>query len=169
LDYFSQLAEHLGRATKYQFLAEYLGGQKIPEMRDLKVPAIRGKLGGKVFYSFVSTAEQLFKICFVNHRTLADPLALPTYQRMVKRARLRSIGDYIKEGGFFPTNILINFDDRRQFDRKGGDTNSDVQFGDLHLPERYKSALDSRWTASVVRLFCCRSKIFQAEHSCDRV
>lgn len=140
LDYFSQLAEHLGRATKYQFLAEYLGGQKIPEMRDSKVPAIKGKLGGKVFYSFVSTAEQLLKICFVNHRTLADPLALPTYQRMVKRARLRSIGEYIKSGGFFPTNILINFDERRQFDRKGGDPNSDVQFGDLHLPERYKSA-----------------------------
>ncbi len=140
LDYFSQLAEHLGRATKYQFLAEYLGGQKIPEMRDQKVPAIKGKLGGKVFYSFVSTAEQLLKICFVNHRTLADPLALPTYQRMVKRARLRSIGDYLKSGGFFPTNILINFDERRPFDRKGGDLNSDVQFGDLHLPERYKSA-----------------------------
>jgi DNA sulfur modification protein DndB len=140
LDYFSQLAEHLGRATKYQFLAEYLGGQKIPEMRDSKVPAIRGKLGGKVFYSFVSTAEQLLKICFVNHRTLADPLALPTYQRMVKRARLRSIGDYLKSGGYFPTNILINFDERRPFDRKGGDANSDVQFGDLHLPERYKSA-----------------------------
>jgi len=140
LDYFSQLAEHLGRATKYQFLAEYLGGQKIPEMRDSKVPAIRGKLGGKVFYSFVSTAEQLLKICFVNHRTLADPLALPTYQRMVKRARLRSIGEYLKLGGFFPTNVLINFDERRPFDRKGGDANSDVQFGDLHLPERYKSA-----------------------------
>jgi DNA sulfur modification protein DndB len=140
LDYFSQLAEHLGRATKYQFLAEYLGGQKIPEMRDSKVPAIKGKLGGKVFYSFVSTAEQLLKICFVNHRTLADPLALPTYQRMVKRARLRSIGEYIKTGGFFPTNILINFDERRPFDRKGGDPDSDVQFGDLHLPEKYKSA-----------------------------
>lgn len=140
LDYFSQLSEHLGRATKYQFLAEYLGGQKIPAMRDVKVPAIKGKLGGKVFYSFVSTAEQLLKICFVNHRTLADPLALPTYQRMVKRTRLRSIGDFLKSGGFFPTNILINFDERRPFDRKGGDTDSDVQFGDLHLPERYKSA-----------------------------
>src|SRR5262249_25780330 len=30
VDYFSQLAEHLGRATRYQFLAEYLGGQRIP-------------------------------------------------------------------------------------------------------------------------------------------
>jgi DNA sulfur modification protein DndB len=112
VDYFSQLSEHLGRATRYQFLAEYLGGQKIPEMKDVKVPAIRGKLGGNTFYSFVSTPEQLLKICFVNHRTLADPLALPTYQRLVKRGRLKSIGDFIKGGGYFPTNVLINFDDR---------------------------------------------------------
>jgi len=109
IDYFSQLAEHLGRATKYQFLAEYLGGQKIPELKNIKVPAIRGKLGGRTFYSFVSTPEQLLKICFVNHRTLADPLALPTYQRLVKRSRLKAIGEFIKSGGYFPTNILINF------------------------------------------------------------
>jgi DGQHR domain-containing protein len=140
LDYFSQLAEHLGRATRYQFLAEYLGGQKIPEMKDVKVPATRGRLGGKVFYSFVSTPEQLLKICFVNHRTLADPLALPTYQRLVRKSRLKSIGNFIKGGGFFPTNILINFDERPLFDKKSNDKNADIEFGDLHLPERYKSA-----------------------------
>jgi len=140
IDYFSQLSEHLGRATRYQFLAEYLGGQKIPELKDIKVPAIRGKLGGKTFYSFVSTPEQLLKICFVNHRTLADPLALPTYQRLVKRSRLKAIGAFIKEGGYFPTNILINFDERRRFDRKANDEKTDVQFGELHLPDKYKSA-----------------------------
>ena len=140
VDYFSQLSEHLGRATRYQFLAEYLGGQKIPEMRDVKVPAIRGRLGGKTFYSFVSTPAQLLKICFVNHRTLADPLALPTYQRLVKKSRLKAIGDFIKGGGYFPTNILINFDERRRFDKRANQEDSDVQFGDLHLPEKYKSA-----------------------------
>jgi DGQHR domain-containing protein len=140
VDYFSQLSEHLGRATRYQFLAEYLGGQRIPELKDIKVPAIRGKLGGKTFYSFVSTPEQLLKICFVNHRTLADPLALPTYQRLVKKGRLKSIGEFIKNGGYFPTNILINFDERRRFERRATDELADVQFGDLHLPDKYKSA-----------------------------
>jgi len=95
IDYFCQLSEHLGRATRYHFLAEFLGGQKIPELKDLTVPAIRGKLGGKTFYSFVSTPEQLLKICFVNHLTLADPLALPTYQRLMKKNRLKAIGDFI--------------------------------------------------------------------------
>lgn len=140
VDYFSQLAEHLGRATRYQFLAEYLGGQKIPELKDVTVPAIRGKLGGRTFYSFVSTPEQLLKICFVNHRTLADPLALPTYQRLVKRGRLKAIGDFIRKGGYFPTNILINFDERRRFERTAKDDAADVQFGNLFLPDKYKSA-----------------------------
>jgi DNA sulfur modification protein DndB len=128
-DYFSQLSEHLGRATRYQFLAEYLGGQKIPELKDIKVPAIRGKLGDKTFYSFVSTPEQLLKICFVNHRTLADPLALPTYQRLVKRSRLKAIGEFIKNGGYFPTNILINFDEKRRFERKAKDVLADTVSG----------------------------------------
>jgi DNA sulfur modification protein DndB len=140
IDYFSQLAEHLGRATRFQFLAEYLGGQKIPELKDVKIPAIRGKLGGRAFYSFVSTAEQLLKICFVNHRTLADPLALPTYQRLVKKSRLKSIGEFISTGGFFPTNILINFDAKVRFEKKENNEGTDVQFGDLYLPDRYKSA-----------------------------
>ena len=109
IDYFSQLSEHLGRATRYQFLAEYLGGEKIPELKDTTVPAIRGKLGGRTFYSFVSTPEQLLKICFVNHRTLADPLALPTYQRLVKKSRLKAIGEFIKDGGYFPTKHLDQF------------------------------------------------------------
>lgn len=140
IEYFSQLSEHLGRATRFQFLAEYLGGQKIPELKDIKVPAIKGKLGGRNFYSFVSTAAQLLKICFVNHRTLADPLALPTYQRLVKKSRLKSIGAFIADGGFFPTNILINFDSKVRFEKKEKNEDTDVQFGDLYLPDRYKSA-----------------------------
>jgi DGQHR domain-containing protein len=97
-------------------------------------------LGGKTFYSFVSTPEQLLKICFVNHRTLADPLALPTYQRLIKRSRLKAIGEFICAGGFFPTNILLNFDEKRRFDKKANDERAEVQFGDLHLPDKYKSA-----------------------------
>ncbi len=140
IGYFSQLAEHLGRATRFQFLAEYLGGEKIPELKDVTIPAIRGKLGGKTFYSFVSTPEQLLKICFVNHRTLADPLALPTYQRLVKRSRLKAIGEFIKAGGYFPTSILINFEEKRRFEKKANSESTDVQFGELYLPDRYKSA-----------------------------
>src|SRR6185437_9149522 len=71
---------------------------------------------------------------------LADPLALPTYQRLVKKSRLKAIGEFIKEGGYFPTNILVNFEERRRFDKRSIDDEANIQFGDLHLPDRYKSA-----------------------------
>jgi len=51
---------------------------------------------------------------------------LETYQRMVKPSRLKEIGQYLDEGGKFPTNIIINFksDSELQFQprQKFGDT-----------------------------------------------
>jgi DGQHR domain-containing protein len=35
---------------------------------------------------------------------------------------------------------LINFDEKRRFDKRANDSNTEVQFGDLHLPDKYKSA-----------------------------
>ena len=109
LRYYSQVAEHLGSAARYQFLAEFLKDQQIPELSGIAVPAIRGKLGGRRFYCFVTTPKHLLKIAFVNHRSLNDPDGAPTYQRLVSRTRLRDISDFIKSGGFFPNNLLINF------------------------------------------------------------
>ncbi|WP_423929711.1 hypothetical protein [Candidatus Palauibacter sp.] len=80
LTYFRELASHLGHAARFQFLAEFLEGQKIPALADRSVPAIRGKLGGKKCYSFVTTPGDLLKIAFVNHRTRNDPDALLSYQ-----------------------------------------------------------------------------------------
>ena len=68
LRYYVQIAEHLGKAARYQFLAEFLKDQEIPELKGKTVPAIRGKLGGKRFYSFVTRPRDLLKISFVNHR-----------------------------------------------------------------------------------------------------
>ena len=48
-----RVVDHLGPASRYQFLAEYFVGQDILGLKDTIVPAIRGKLGGKQFYSFV--------------------------------------------------------------------------------------------------------------------
>ncbi len=140
LPYYSQLADHLGRAARFQFLAEFLKDQPIPELDNTKVPATRGKLGGKYFYSFVTTPRHLLKIAFVNHRTLDDPEGHPTYQRLIQRSRLKSIGKFIQAGGFFPTNLLINFTKAPRFDIIQKDTLTDVHFGNLYLPSTYKSA-----------------------------
>lgn len=116
LRYFSQIANHLRGAARPQFLAEFLHGQKIPGLENTIVPAIRGKLGGQKFYCFVTTPKQMLKISFVNHRSLNDPEGAPTYQRLMTKTRLRQIGNFLKKGGFFPTNILVNFTSKIRFD-----------------------------------------------------
>nr|WP_228733814.1 DGQHR domain-containing protein [Xanthomonas euvesicatoria] len=109
-------------------------------MTGISVSATRSKLGGKYFYSFVSTPRHLLRISFVNHRSLDDPEGHPTYQRMIQKSRLRSIGSYIQNGGIFPNNLLINFNKPPRFDITHKDSSTDVHFGSLHLPNTYKSA-----------------------------
>jgi DNA sulfur modification protein DndB len=140
LRYYAQVADHLGKAARYQFLAEFLKDQVIPELSGKTVSAIRGKLGGRPFYCFVTTPRDLLKISFVNHRSLNDPEGAPTYQRLVSRTRMRDIGEFIKGGGYFPNNILINFVRNVRFEKATTNESAGIQFGVLHLPDRYRSA-----------------------------
>lgn len=140
LPYYLSIAEHLRKAARFQFLAEFLKNVKIPEMENVRVPAVKGKLGGQTFYSFVSTPQQMLKIAFVNHRTLNDPEGAPTYQRLIQRSRLKKISSFIERGGFFPTNILVNFSEKCRFEKLKHDPDTDVVFGHLYLPDKYRSA-----------------------------
>src|ERR1700687_3942709 len=140
LRYYAQIAEHLGKAARYQFLAEFLKDQQIPELSGKSVLAISGRLGGKHFYCFVTTPRHLLKISFVNHRSLNDPEGAPTYQRLISRSRLRDVGAFIKAGGYFPNNLLVNFTRAVRFDKVMHDDQSGVTYGQLYLPDRYRSA-----------------------------
>jgi len=140
LRYYSQIADHLRRAARFQFLAEFLKDQKIPELGNRKLPAIRGKLGGHMFHCFVTTPRELLKISFVNHRSLNDPDGAPTYQRLVSRSRMRQISRFLLDGGFFPTNILINFTRPIRFEALAKDEKAEVAYGYLYMPDRYRSA-----------------------------
>lgn len=132
----------MGPAGRFQFLAEFLQGQDIPGLSDVKVPATRGTLGRHTFYSFVTTPRHLLKIAFVNHLALNHPDGRPAYQRMIAPSRIKEIGGFIKKGGFFPTNLLINFTQKCRFDLISNKDNSDpnIKFGWLYLPNKYKSA-----------------------------
>lgn len=139
LRYYVQISNHIGSAARYQFLAEFLKNQNIPELAGKTVPAIRGKLGGRKFYSFVTTPKDLLKVSFVNHRSLNDPGGVPSYQRLVSRTRLRQVAQFINNRGFFPTNILVNFISNVRFDSIKKNKLADVTFGTLYLPNRYRS------------------------------
>lgn len=142
MQYFDSFIKHLGPASRFQFLAEFLQGQSIPGLSGVKVPATRGTLGKHKFYSFLTTPRHLLKIAFVNHLALNHPDGRPAYQRMIAPGRIKEIGEFIKRGGFFPTNLLINFIEPCRFDLLPNKDNADpdIKFGWLYLPNKYKSA-----------------------------
>lgn len=141
LNYFETFIGHMGSAGRYQILGELLKGAKVPGLTGMKVPAIRGVLGGYKFYSFVMTAGNLLKVAFINHQAFNNPEGQPAYQRMVDSKRIKDIAGFIKGGGFFPTNILANFVDSPKFELLSNKENTDanIKFGWLTLPSKYRS------------------------------
>lgn len=142
LTYFETFIRHMGPAGRYQILGELLSGQRISSDPPGKIPAIRGKLGGYTFYSFVTTPRNLLRIAFVNHQALSHPDGAPAYQRMISSTRIKAIGQFIKDGGFFPTNLLANFNETPKFELLSNKDNTDenIKFGWLTLPNKYRSA-----------------------------
>ena len=86
--------------------------------------------------------RHLLKIAFVNHQALNHIDGQPAYQRMINKKRVQKIGDFIKDGGYFPTNILINFVDNCRFEPlpKSYNESASTKFGMLYLPNEYRSA-----------------------------
>jgi len=139
LRYFEEIAKNVGPAARYQFLAEFLSDQIIGALSDYHVPAIRTKLGGTRAYFFVVPPSRLLPVAFVNHRGLRDPEGAPSYQRVLKRARLKEIGKYLDAGGFFPNCITVNFQHAPRFDQMSSIEERQIAFGELYLPDRFKS------------------------------
>jgi DNA sulfur modification protein DndB len=137
--YFEEFSRKIGPAARYQFHAEYLEDQQVPALSGRKVPAVKTKLGGTTAYLFSALAKDILRIAFVNHRDLRDPSGAPSYQRLVKPARLKQIGAFLDEKGFFPNTILLNFHRPPRFEQVARDEKSGVTFGNLILPDRYKS------------------------------
>lgn len=141
--YYESLVAQIGSAARYQFLADVLQGRSIPGL-ELKVPAVRTKMGASTAYTFSVSPEYLLKIAFVSHRARGKASDIDAYQRMLKRARLRNIRQYITEGGIFPTNIVVNIAEQKwlTFDRgkqeEGRGTSS--TFGWLHIRPAYRVA-----------------------------
>lgn len=141
--YFTELTKHLGECARFQLLGNLFGGQKITGL-DNKIPAIEGKMGGYTYYSFSIEPEKLLKIAYVLHRNEANSDMMPTYQRIIKKNRLKEIQSFVDHGGFFPNSLIISIDTdgkKLRFDLASlqGDT-SISRIGILHLPQLYHSA-----------------------------
>ena len=142
ISYYEELVKHLGTTARYQLLGALFANKKIAGM-DNRIPAIRGKMGGYTYYAFSIQPETLLKIGYVLHRSEANEGLMPTYQRIIKKSRLKSVREFIENKGFFPNSIVISIDAKKEpmFDLAEKQGNDDVaKLGILHLPNEYRSA-----------------------------
>lgn len=143
IEYYSELAKHLGSCSRYQLLGSIFANQEIKNMDD-RVPAIQGKMGGYTYYSFSIEPEKLLKIGYVLHRSEAHHNMMPTYQRIIKKNRLQSVRSFINDGGYFPNSIIISIDTNGRglsFEQSATKVDSTIsKIGILHIPKRYRSA-----------------------------
>lgn len=143
IQYYQDLTKHLGLSARFQLLGNLFEGQDIPEMQN-KIPAIEGKMGGHTYYSFSIEPEKLLKIGYVLHRNKANKKLMPTYQRLIKKVRLKSVQEFVEDGGFFPNSIIIDINTNRKklrFDKSGSQVDDALsKIGVLYLPKKYRSA-----------------------------
>jgi len=140
ISYFISLAQHLGKAARFQLLGNLFAGKRIQGL-DSKVHALRGKMGGTTYYFFAIEPDRLLKIAYVLHRNRANSDLMPTYQRLISRSRLQDVSRFVNANGFFPNSIVLNLEAGKslRFDAvsKAGDG---PVMGVLHLPQTYRSA-----------------------------
>lgn len=143
IDYYTELSKHLGSCARYQLLGNIFAKQEIRNMEET-IPAIQGKMGGFVYYSFSIEPERLLKISYVLHRNEANKSMMPTYQRLIKKKRLIEVQTFIKNKGYFPNSIIISIDTDGKglkFDQSATRVEGAIsKLGVLHLPKRYRSA-----------------------------
>lgn len=145
LKYYESLTSQIGPASKYQFFADMIPGKRVPGL-EIRVPAIKTKMGGTNCYTFSITPEYLLKISYISHRAKGRTSDVNTYQRMISRARLATIKKYVSDNGIFPTNIVLNLEQRQvQFEKIGQEFNDKQSIengilGWLIIRPTYKSA-----------------------------
>lgn len=143
INYYSELAKHLGTCARYQLLGSLFANQEIRNMDD-RIPAIQGKMGGHEYYSFSIEPERLLKIGYVLHRNEAIKNMMPTYQRLIKKKRLQEVQKFINGGGYFPNSLIVSIDTGGkglQFDISSTKVDGALsRLGVLHLPKKYRSA-----------------------------
>lgn len=143
IQYYCELVKHLGTCARYQLLGNLLQNTEIRNMQN-KIPAIKGRMGGYDYYEFSIEPEKLLKIGYVLHRSEANKNMMPTYQRIIKKKRLKEVQTFINEGGYFPNSLIISIDTKGkglQFDQSPTKVDDALsKLGVLHLPKRYHSA-----------------------------
>ena len=141
IDYYLALTDHLGVAARFQLLGNLFAGQKIPNL-DHEVVAIEASMGGNKYYSFSIEPERLLKLGYILHRSKANSSLMPTYQRLIKKARLKNVAQFVDSGGYFPNSLILSLEGGPRgltfdpFRKVEGQTRAGI----LHLPQTFRAA-----------------------------
>jgi len=143
-EYIEDLRKLYRNLAYFQFLGFVFAGKEIRylEKEEFKVPAIRVKYTSKQkCYLFGIHPSRLIPLASVLHRKMdIEGNILGNYQRLVKKQKISSIKQFIKEqGGVFPTNIIISFDAKGNYFKPKGSRISDIEFGEFELPREFHS------------------------------
>lgn len=144
INYYRELVKHLGSSARYQLLGQLFEGQKIAGMDNL-IPAISGDMGRQKYYSFTIEPEKLLKIAYIPHKDESINRDIsPTYQRIIKKNRLKEVQSFVNKGGFFPNSLIISIDTKGKkllFDLSSLQVKDSIsKIGILHLPQIYRTA-----------------------------
>jgi DNA sulfur modification protein DndB len=102
-------------------------------------------MGGHTYSSFSIEPARLLKMAYILHRNQANSELMPTYQRLIKKSRLKKVATFVEDGGFFPNSVILNIESSK----KGkGDLQFDLapksagasKIGILKLPQTYRAA-----------------------------
>lgn len=143
-DYVNRLIKAYKDTVIYQFYGLMFQHERINNDK-IRVPALKGTMGGHTYYMLSIEPAKLLKIGFVLHRTKVNTqITMPTYQRLLIPSRLKGIKDFIdNHDGYFPNTVIINFDNsnkknRVQFDlAPGASDETKTKLGYLTIPNAY--------------------------------
>ncbi|MDP2637650.1 MAG: DGQHR domain-containing protein [Candidatus Levybacteria bacterium] len=134
---YATMAEQYGNHARVIMYTNIFHNRKVLE--SIKVPAIRGGKGDNKYYCFVIQPEKLLGgIAYIHRREQTNEEITFTYQRMLNKAKLESIKEYVGHGGYFANNIILNFTSRPVFEQNN--IVGDIVLGTLTLPREYGSA-----------------------------
>lgn len=141
--YIQGLLKSYKSCVGYQFYGMMFKNELISSKR-IRVPALKGKMGGFDYYMLSIEPETLLKMGFVLHRTKVNDSMAPTYQRLLSSKRLPGITNFIQNGGYFPNSLIVNFDTtsskkmKIHFDlAENSSEDSNAQLGMLSIPNAY--------------------------------
>ena len=139
-EYYQELARTIGELPSlFNFLGE-LG--VVPQDRSVhRTPAFKVEVEKHLTgYLFFCEPQKLLEVAYVARRETGRK---HYYQRMLTKSRLQSIRRFIDDGGVFPNNVILAFDDRPQFKSHPMPQSGApawLEWGELTFPKSYRAA-----------------------------